>query len=125
MEIGPTIRSKIRTVDFGDTLTQILKDAKEQQKSDEKWYMEFYKQNYYQQVKIDNRTCYDLCSLDETKPLPEDCAQVSFVCRHRDGRFVRPELIDRACNRLSKEITGLDGFHFHSLRSYFYKQFAC
>lgn len=119
MEIGPTKRSKIRTVDFGDTLTEILKDAKEQQKSDEKRYKEFYKRNYYRQVKEGNRTYYDLCSHDETKPLPEDCTQVSFVCRHRDGRFVRPELIDRACNHLSKEIAGLDGFHFHSLRHTF------
>lgn len=119
MEIGPTKRSKIRTVDFGNTLTEILKEAKEQQKSDEKRYREFYKRNYYQQVKENNRTYYDLCSLDETKPLPEGYAQVSFVCRHRDGRFIRPELIDRMCNRLSKEIEGLEGFHFHSLRHTF------
>ncbi len=118
-EIGPTKRSKIRTVDFGDTLTNILKEAKAQQQNDAKRYKELYKRNYYRQVKEDNRTYYDLYALDETQSIPDDYTPVSFVCRHSDGKFVRPELIDKSCNRLSKEIEGLDGFHFHSLRHTF------
>ncbi len=33
MEIGPTKRKKVRTVDFGDTLTRILRKAKKEQQN--------------------------------------------------------------------------------------------
>lgn len=47
MTIGPTKRKKIRTVDFGDTLTSILTQAKKEQQKNRKQYGELYHQKAY------------------------------------------------------------------------------
>lgn len=45
-EIGPTKRGKVRTVDFGDTLTEILKKAKKEQHKNRLRYGKLYHHNY-------------------------------------------------------------------------------
>ena len=116
MEIGPSKRNKVRTVDFGDTLTAILKAVLEEKESSRKKYGEYYKQNYCMCVKDNNRTHYDLYATEQCKDLPEGHIPFDLVCTRADGRFIRPEFVERNCHRLSKAIDGLDGFHFHSLR---------
>ncbi len=116
LEVGTTKRNKIRTVDFGDTLADILKFALEEQQNNRKKYAEFYNRNYCIPVKDKNRIHYDLYAEDGTEPLPEGHIPFDLVCTSADGRFIRPEFVDRNCHRLSKKIEGLDGFHFHSLR---------
>ena len=49
-EIGPTKRSKIRTVDFCDTLAEILKEAKKEQSKNRFKYGELYSLNYCKEV---------------------------------------------------------------------------
>ena len=50
MEIGATKRKKIRTVDFCDTLAEILKKARKQQHRERFQCGEMYFRNYYQKV---------------------------------------------------------------------------
>lgn len=116
MEIGPTKRGKVRTVDFGDTLTEILKAALDEKENSRKKYGEYYKQNYCMCIMENNRTHYDLYTVEQGNALPEGHIPFDLVCTREDGRFIRPEFVERNCRRLSKSIDGLEGFHFHSLR---------
>ena len=115
-EIGPTKGNKIRTVDFGDNLTAILKAALEEQKSNRKKYGSLYKRNYCVPVREKTRVHYDIYDKDQNGDLPEGHISFDLVCTREDGRFIRPQYVDNRCRRLSKEINGLKGFHFHSLR---------
>ena len=87
-----------------------------EQENNHKKYAEFYNRNYCLQVKDKNRIRYDLYAADGTQPLPVGHIPFDLVCTSADGRFIRPEFVDRNCHRLSQKIEGLDGFHFHSLR---------
>ena len=53
--IGPTKRKKVRTVDFGDTLTVILRKARKEQLKNQMQYGELYHRNYYKEVQDKNR----------------------------------------------------------------------
>ena len=55
-EIGPTKRSKIRVVDFGDLLTGILKKAKTDQLKNRLKYGQLFSRNYYYESIEKNRT---------------------------------------------------------------------
>ena len=57
-EVGTTKRSKVRTVDFCDTLAAILKAAKTEQHKNRFRYGELYNLNYYLEVKEKDRTYY-------------------------------------------------------------------
>ena len=48
--IGTTKRKKVRIVDFGDTLTEILKAARREQLKSRMQYGELYHRNYYKEV---------------------------------------------------------------------------
>lgn len=39
-----------------------------------------------------------------------------MVCTRIDGRFIRTQQVDYICHKISEEIEGMEGFHFHSLR---------
>lgn len=49
-EIGPTKRKKVRTVDFSDTLTRILRKAKQEQHRQRLQCRQLYHLNYYREV---------------------------------------------------------------------------
>ena len=70
MEIGATKRKKIRTVDFCDTLAQILKKAGKQQHRERFQCGEMYFRNYYQRTEEKGRIHYDLYSLQSTEEIP-------------------------------------------------------
>ena len=57
-EIGATKRKKIRTVDFCDTLVEILRTAKAEQHKNRFRYGELYSLNYYSEVIEKDRTYY-------------------------------------------------------------------
>ncbi len=118
-EIGPTKRSKIRTVDFGNKLTEILKEALKQQKANEKEYGSLYQRCYYKEVREQKRTYFDYYSLDSSEKVPEDFEEIDFVCRFKDGRLVKPSMLETTCMRVAKKIPELKGFHFHLLRHTF------
>ena len=115
-EIGPTKRKKVRIVDFGNTLADILRKAKKEQHRNRFEYGEFYKNVYYQEVKEKNRIYYDVYVLGRNETPPEDYKQIDLVCIRKDGDMERPSTIEIACRTARKKVDGLEGFHFHALR---------
>lgn len=107
-EVGTTKWSKIRTVDFCDTLAAILKAARTEQHKNRFKYGELYSLNYY-----------ELYSLQRLEEVPEDYKEIDFVCLHPDGCFESSSTVSIACRAASKKIPGLEGFHFHQLRHTF------
>ena len=88
-EVGTTKRSKVRTVDFCDTLAAILRAARTEQRKNRFRYGELYYLNYYKEVKEKGRTYYEVYSLQRTEKVPEDYKEISFVCLRADGRMKR------------------------------------
>ena len=115
-EIGPTKRKKVRVVDFGDTLTDILRTAKKEQHKQRFQYGQLYHRNYYKEVREKNRVHYEYYTLDGTADIPMDYTEISFVCLREDGRLELPSTVEIACRTASKKVPELEGFHFHSLR---------
>lgn len=116
MEIGPTKRKKIRTVDFCDTLAAILRAAKKEQLESRFKYGALYRQNYYLVVKEKNRTYYEVYSLPRTEEVPEGYNEVSFVCLRPDGAFESSSTVSSMCRTAKKKLEDMDDFHFHQLR---------
>ena len=118
-EVGTTKRSKIRTVDFCDTLVAILKAAKTEQHKNRFKYGELYSLNYYKQIQEKGRSYYEVYSLQRSEEVPEDYKEIDFVCLRPDGCFESSSTVSIACRTASKKIPGLEGFHFHQLRHTF------
>lgn len=91
--IGPTKRKKVRIVDFGDTLTEILRNARKEQLKSRMQYGELYHKNYYREVKDKNRVYYEFYHLDGTESVPEDYKEISFVCLRPDGSLELPSTL--------------------------------
>ena len=115
-EIGATKRKKIRTVDFCDTLAEILKIAKAEQHKNRFRYGELYSLNYYLEVKEKDRTYYEVYSLPRSEEVPEGYKELSFVCLRPDGAFEAPSTVGIMCRTARKKVEGLEDFHFHMLR---------
>ncbi|MCR4866627.1 MAG: site-specific integrase [Lachnospiraceae bacterium] len=116
MEIGTTKRAKVRVVDFGDTLTEILKEAKRTRKKNEKEFGKLYHRCYYKEVREKNRIYYEYYALNGKDEIPEDYHEIDFICRRDDGSLIRPETIEAACRCVAENVEGLEDFHFHVLR---------
>jgi len=119
MEIGATKRNKIRTVDFCDTLAEILKAAKLEQKKNRFRYGELYHLNYYKSVTEKDRTYYEVYTLPVVEEKPLDYTEIPLVCLRLDGAFEAPNTISLMCRSARKKLKGLEGFHFHMLRHTF------
>ncbi|MCH5186503.1 MAG: site-specific integrase [Oscillospiraceae bacterium] len=115
-EIGTTKRSKIRTVDFCDTLAEILKDAKKEQQKNLLKYSELYTCNYYKIVREKDRTYYEVYTLPQSDEQPEDYKEISFVCTQTDGRFESSSAVEQTCRSMRKKLKGFENFHFHQFR---------
>ena len=118
-EIGATKRKKIRTVDFCDTLAEILRTAKTEQHKNRFRYGELYILNFYSEVKEKDRTYYEVYSLPRTEQAPEGYKEISFVCIRPDGSYEAPSTVGLMCRTASRKVDGLEGFHFHQLRHTF------
>ncbi len=116
-EIGATKRKKVRTVDFCDTLTAILRTAKTEQHKNRFRYGELYNLNYYTEVKEKDRTYYEVYSLSRAEEISGNYKEISFVCLKPDGAYESPSTIGIMCR--TEKIEGLEGFHFHMLRHTF------
>ena len=114
--IGPTKRKKVRIVDFGDTLAEILRNARKEQLKNRMQYGELYHKNYYREVKDKNRVYYEFYHLDGTENVPEDYKEISFVCLRPDGSLELPSTLGIVCRKISQKLDGFEGFHFHQLR---------
>ena len=92
-EIGATKRKKVRTVDFCDTLAAILKAAKREQSKNRLRYGEFYRLNYYAEVREKDRIYYEVYTLPRTEEAPEGYKEISFVCLRPDGAIETPSKV--------------------------------
>ena len=117
--IGTTKRKKVRIVDFGDTLTEILKAARREQLKSRMQYGELYHRNYYKEVHVKNRVYYEYYHLDGTQEVPADYKEISFVCLRPDGSLELPSTLGIVCRSVSKKLEGFEDFHFHQLRHTF------
>ncbi len=118
-EIGTTKRSKIRTVDFCNTLATILKKAKTEQQRNLFSYGELYSLNYYKHVQEKGRSYYEVYNIQSSDEIPEDYRKIDLVCLRPDGCFESASTVSIACRTVSKKIPGFEGFHFHHLRHTF------
>ena len=116
IQIGPTKRGKVRTVDFGDILTDILAKARKKQKEYESEYEELYNSCYYKEVREKNRIYYEYYHLNQLDCVPENYHEVDFVCRRRDGSLMLPTSIESVCGHAARKLPGFENFHFHVLR---------
>ena len=114
--IGTTKRKKVRIVDFGDTLTEILKAARREQLKSRMQYGELYHRSYYKEVHVKNRVYYEYYHLDGTQEVPADYKEISFVCLRPDGSLELPSTLGIVCRSVSKKLEGFEDFHFHQLR---------
>ena len=119
LELGATKSNKVRIVDFGDTLAEILRKAKKEQLKNRLQYGELHKRNYYKEVKEKNRIYYELYSLDGTQEVPEDYKEISLVCVRKDGMYLGPDALSHMCSSIARHVKGLEHFHFHLLRHTF------
>ena len=119
LELGATKSNKVRIVDFGDTLAEILRKAKKEQLKQRLQYGELYKRNYYKEVKEKNRIHYELYSSDGTQEVPEDYKEISLVCVRKDGMYLGTDALSNMCSSIAKHVEGLEHFHFHLLRHTF------
>ena len=118
-EIGPTKRKKVRIVDFCDTLADILKKAKKEQRKQVFSYGELYQRNYYREVKEKNRIYYELYHLDGTEDIPLDYNEIDLVCIRPDGAYEAPATVETALRTARKRLSELDdNFHFHTCLLY-------
>lgn len=115
-EIGPTKRKKVRVVDFGDTLADILRATKKEQHKQRFQYGQLYHKNYYKEVREKNRVHYEYYHLDGTQEVPMDYTEIFFVCLRTDGCLELPSTVEIACRTARKKVPELEGFHFHTLR---------
>ena len=116
LELGTTKRKKIRTVDFGNTLTEILKKAKRKQHRERFRYGELYHHNYYRQVTEKGRNYYEVYTLQNTDDVPVDYEEISLVCLRHDGACETPITVSSVCRKIQRELPGMEDFHFHLLR---------
>ena len=118
-EIGTTKRKKIRSVDFCNTLAEILKEAKKTQMLDRLACGPLYSQNYYLSIEEKNRTYYEVYSLPVSEHPPEGYQAISLVCVRQDGRYESPATVSNVCRAAKKRVDGMESFHFHQLRHTF------
>ena len=105
-----------RIVDFGDTLAEILRNARKEQLKNRMQYGELYHKNYYREVKDKNRVYYEFYHLDGTENVPGDYKEISFVCLRPDGSLELPSTLGIVCRKIAQKLDGFEGFHFQQLR---------
>jgi len=107
---------KVRIVDFGNALADILKKARKQPLKNRMQYGELYHRNFYREVTEKNQVHYEYYSLGMTEIAPDDYTEISFVCLREDGCLELPATIETACRTAARKVLELEGFHFHTLR---------
>ena len=81
MEIGPTKRSKVRTIDFSNTLTEIPLEARLQQQQAERDCGSYYQRNYFTKINDNGRIHYEIYKLDAYEIPPLEYTGIDLVCR--------------------------------------------
>ena len=115
---------KSRTVDFCDTLADILRKAKTEQHKNRFRYGELYHLNYCKTVKEKGRTYYEVYSLQRTQGTPEDDRELSFVCLKRGRCFCFCKCSRSDLPQGKGRGRGIGGLSFPHTPPYLHKQSA-
>lgn len=131
-ELKTPKNGKQRVVDFGETLAQILVEAKAEQELDAKKYGNLYQRHYCQAQTIKGRP-HNIIFTDihtdsgiigsrvgHGRLLREaeegiDLVPLEFVCRKADGEMVTIQTL-KNCNKLVQDNLRTIPFHMHGLR---------
>ena len=106
-EIGTTKRSKVRTVDFCDTLAEILRAAKVEQHKNRFKYGELYHLNYYTVVKEKDRSYYEVYSCRGRSKPPKGTKNYPLSASGRTGCLKAPGRSGRYARRQGNRSKGL------------------
>ena len=117
IEIGPTKGKKARTVDFGDTLREILLKARQMQDKNTV--------NYYKITSEKGRKHYEVHYIPQTEQPSEEYIPLHFVCNRANGTCFTPDAIGHKCRQIARELEGFEGFHFHMFRHTFTSNLLC
>ena len=109
-EIGSTKRKKVRIIDFGNALADILKKARKQQLKNRMQYDGLYHRNFYREVAEKNRVHYEYYNLPMPEDAPEDYVEISFVCLREDGCLELPATVETACRTAARKVPELEGY---------------
>lgn len=123
-EIGTTKRKKIRSVDFCNTLADILKEAKKTQMLDRLACGPLYSQNYYLSIEEKNRTYYEVYSLPVSEHPPEGYQAISLVCVRQDGRYESPATVSNMCQTAEEKSGRYGELSFPPASSHLHQQSA-
>ena len=118
IEVGPTKNGKPRIVDFGETLYNIFLQYLDEQQIIRSTLGKRNIRNYVWETTLRNRKYYYLESTT-FKNKKDDIMltkNINLVCIKNNGAFVNPDMVADACRVISRELPGLEGFHFHTLR---------
>ena len=113
-ELGATKRNKVRTIDFCDTLADILK--KEKARRNEITSGGNCYENYYIKVYENAREYYEVYTLRNDEKRPEGYNELEFVCIRNNGKYESPDTVSIMCRSVRKLDKELSDFHFHILR---------
>ena len=131
-ELKAPKNGKQRVVDFGETLANILMEAKTQQENDRKLYGDLYQKHYCQTQSIKGRP-HNIVFTDihtdtgiigsrvghgkllEEAEKGKSLVPLEFVCRKVDGELVTIQTL-KNCNKLVQTNLGITWFHMHGLR---------
>lgn len=108
-ELGKPKGGISRTVDFGNTLAEILKQAKKQQQENRMFFGENYIENYLERITVDGMEHVKLTSVKTAGATPID-----FICSKQNGEAFTNQTAKYGAKMLKKK-TGLP-FYFHVLR---------
>lgn len=111
-ELGAPKRAKVRTVAFGETLERILRAARAADGEGAPGRC----RSCYKVFTDKGRRHYGLFTLEAGETPLEGYIPLDFVCRREDGGFIAPDLVEKTCRKVAREVPELSHFHFHMLR---------
>jgi integrase len=120
-ELGPTKGKRKRIIDFGDSLYNILKDARKEQLIRRMEYADQYTYAFYKRMPIDGRIHTQLETarqkdLDYHPDYYNHLISLDFVCKKEDGSLHTTQTIKYSNKVVKRDIPDMKYYHFHLLR---------
>ncbi len=119
IEMNAPKGNKCRIVDFGNTLANILRETRKKQFAENNSRFGAKYHNYYRVISKSNRKHYEIYSFPADQQPSDEFQLLHFVCCKHNGTCLTPDYIGYKCRKISRELDGFSGFHFHMLRHTF------
>ena len=108
-ELGKPKGGISRTIDFGNSLAAILRQAKKEQQKNRIFFGENYINNYYNQIEVDG-----MMHIQLTEDISDKSIPIDLVCSKQDGSLFTNQTAKYGSKMIKKK-TGIP-FYFHMLR---------